>query len=116
MDNRIPLKWDEPQGCPPYFASKTHALLLICRVAHASADLHARRMSGLNPKNLDKAFRAIRPRARFDDYDQTRRDHACMRPASPRRNVQKVNGRDREQARLLPPDLRSAAARARLCG
>src|SRR6476646_749709 len=85
----------------------------ICRVAHASVNLHALRMSDLNLENLDKAFRAIRPRAHFDDYDRTRRGHACIRPASPRRNVQKVNGPDRGQARLLLPDLRSAATHAR---
>src|SRR4029453_16067710 len=88
----------------------------ICKVAHASADLHALRKSGLNLENLDTAFRAIRPRAHSDDYDRTRRDRACIRPASPRRNVQKAHGPDRVQARLLRPDPHSAATHARWCG
>src|SRR5712691_8113584 len=88
----------------------------ICKVAHASADLHALRMSGLNLENLDTAFRAVRPRAHSDDCDRTRRDRACIRPASPRRNVQRAHDRDRARARLLPPDPRSAATHARWCG
>src|ERR1700746_1441322 len=88
----------------------------ICKVAHASADLHALRMSGLNRENLDTAFRAIRPHAHSDDCDRTRRDRACIGPASPRRNVQKPHGLDRVRARLLPPDPRSAATHARWCG
>src|SRR5262249_9260585 len=87
-----------------------------CKVAHAFADLHALRMSGLSPENLDTAFRAIRPRAHFGDCDRTHRSRACTRPASPRPNVQKAHGLDRVQARLLPPDPRSAAMRARWCG
>src|SRR4029453_3019433 len=88
----------------------------ICKVAHVSADLRALRMSGLNLENLDTAFRAIRPRARSDDYDRTRRCGACIRPASPRRNAQKAHGPDRVRERLLPLDPRSAATRARWCG
>src|SRR5215468_7431830 len=88
----------------------------ICKVAHASADLHALRMSGLSLENRDTAFRAIRPRAHFDDCDRTRRDRACIWPAFPRRNVQKAHGPDHVRARLLPPDPRSAATHARWCG
>src|SRR6266850_6141896 len=100
MDNRILLlaKWG------------------ICKVSHASADLPALRMSGLNLENLDTAFRAIRPRAHSDDYDRTRRDRACIRPASPRPNVQKAHGRDRVRAQLLPPSPRSAATHGRWFG
>src|SRR5215813_13930670 len=88
----------------------------ICKVARAFADLPALRMSGLNLENLDTAFRAIRPRAHSDDYDRIRRVRACTRPAFPRRNAHKAHGRDRVRARLLPPDLHSAATRARWCG
>src|SRR5512132_1210974 len=85
----------------------------ICKVAHASANLHALRMSGLNPESLDTAFRVVRPRAHSADCDRTRRDRACIRPASPRRNVQKADGLSRARAQLLPPDPRSAATHAR---
>src|SRR5262249_13617708 len=88
----------------------------ICKAVHASADLRALRRSDLNPENLDTAFRAIPPRVHSDDCDQTRRDGACIRPASPRRNVQKAHGPDRAQARLLLPNPHSVATRAQWYG
>src|SRR5437016_2822209 len=88
----------------------------ICKVAHAYANLHALRMSGLNRENLDTAFRAVRPRAHSGDCDRTHRDRACIQPASPRRNVQKADALGRARVRLLPPDPRSAATHARWCG
>src|SRR6266576_2259296 len=88
----------------------------ICKVAHASSNLHALRMPDLNRANLDTAFRAVRSRAHFVDYDRTRRDRACIRPASPPPNGQKPHDPDRDQAQLLPPDPPPAATHARGSG
>src|SRR4029453_1659753 len=95
----------------------TRILLLpawrICKGVHVSADLRALRMSDSNPENLDTAFRATPPRAHSDDCDRSRRTRACIRPASPPRNVQKAHGPDHARARLLLPNPHSVLRHAR---
>ncbi len=70
----------------------------------------APRTSDSIPENSDTSPPATRPPAGSACCARSRRARACTRPASPRRNARRANGRDHARARSPRPDPRSTTS------
>src|SRR5215831_6886184 len=86
------------------------------RTLRVYANPPALRTSDSDPENSGTEFRAAPPRAHSGDYDRTRRDRACIRPASLRPNAQRANGQDRARERWLLRDPHLDPTREQWCG
>src|SRR5205085_10748517 len=84
-------------------------ILPFYEMLRVSAGPRALRMSDSDPGNLDKGLQGVRPRARSGGYDRSRRDRACIQPASLRLNVQRARAPSRGRERSPQGALHAAA-------